>query len=64
MAAQALESTRILMNSREGGLSNSSGVLGKYLMDHISGGGAAAEFPGLAGAVMGPDSPDGPTVST
>jgi choline dehydrogenase-like flavoprotein len=31
-----------------------------YLMDHISGGGAAAEFPELAGTVMGPDSPRRP----
>lgn len=60
LAAQALESTRILLNSREGGLANSSGVLGKYLMDHISGGGAAAEFPDLAGRVMGVDSPRRP----
>jgi choline dehydrogenase-like flavoprotein len=60
MAAQALESTRILLNSRDGGLANNSGVLGKYLMDHISGGGAAAEFPDLAGTVMGPDSPRRP----
>ncbi|AMY10479.1 Paromamine 6'-oxidase [Luteitalea pratensis] len=60
MAAQALESTRILLNSREGGLANGSGVLGKYLMDHISGGGASAEFPDLAGTVMGPDSPRRP----
>nr|MBA2354433.1 GMC family oxidoreductase [Acidobacteriota bacterium] len=61
LAAQALESTRILLNSRSrqdpAGLGNSSGVLGKYLMDHISGGGAAAEFPDLAGR---PASPDGP----
>jgi choline dehydrogenase-like flavoprotein len=60
LAAQALESTRILLNSREGGLANSSGVLGHYLMDHISGGGAAAEFPDLAGPAMGPDSPRRP----
>ncbi len=60
LAAQALESTRILLNSREGGLANGSGVLGMYLMDHISGGGAAAEFPELAGTVMGPNSPRRP----
>ena len=38
LCAQALESTRILLNSatREHptGLANSSGVLGHYLMDH------------------------------
>jgi choline dehydrogenase-like flavoprotein len=56
LAAQALESTRILLNSRDGGLANASGVLGKYLMDHISGGGAVAEFPDLAGTPNGPNS--------
>ena len=34
LCAQALESARILFNSAEGGLANSSGVLGHYLMDH------------------------------
>src|SRR5438552_1049668 len=45
LCAQALESTRILLNSstREypNGLANSSGVLGHYLMDHVVGGGAS-----------------------
>ena len=44
LCAQALESTRILLNSstREysAGLANSSGALGHYLMDHVTGGGA------------------------
>jgi choline dehydrogenase-like flavoprotein len=44
LCAQALESTRILLNSstREypNGLANSSGALGHYLMDHVVGGGA------------------------
>ena len=48
MCAQALESTRILLNSstREypKGLANSSGLLGHYLMDHVVGGGASATF--------------------
>jgi len=39
LCAQALESTRILLNSstREypNGLANSSGALGRYLMDHV-----------------------------
>ncbi len=39
LAASALESTRILLNSKSAafpdGLANSSGVLGKYLMDHM-----------------------------
>ena len=46
LCAQALESTRILLNSDQGGLANSSGVLGHYLMDHTwVAGGASGEFP-------------------
>jgi len=41
LCASALESTRILLNSVSAkfpnGLANSSGVLGHYLMDHVSG---------------------------
>jgi choline dehydrogenase-like flavoprotein len=52
LCAQALESTRILLNSstREypRGLANSSGVLGHYLMDHVVGGGANGRFEDLA----------------
>lgn len=48
LCAQALESTRILLNSstREyaNGLGNSSGLLGHYLMDHVVGGGAGGVF--------------------
>lgn len=48
LCAQALESTRILLNSstREypKGLANSSGMLGHYLMDHVVGGGASGSF--------------------
>lgn len=51
LCAQALESTRILLNSatREypKGLSNSSGFLGHYLMDHVTGGGASGVFEDL-----------------
>lgn len=42
LCASTLESTRLLLNS---GAANSSGVLGKYLMDHIYGGGAAGDMP-------------------
>ena len=49
LCAQALESTRILLNSstREypNGLANSSGALGRYLMDHAVGGGATGHLP-------------------
>jgi choline dehydrogenase-like flavoprotein len=44
LCASTLESTRLLLNSQ---ICNSSGVLGKYVMDHIYGGGAAGEMPML-----------------
>ena len=68
LCAQAQESVRILFNSRSeqdpGGLANSSGVLGHYLMDHLwVTGGASGEFPELAASakasVDGPQRPDG-----
>ncbi len=50
LCAQALESVRILLNSatrqQANGLANSSGALGRYLMDHLwVAGGAEGEFP-------------------
>ena len=55
LCASTLESTRILLNSAPGGLGNTSGALGRYLMDHIYGGGAAGEMPMLeARAWSGP----------
>jgi choline dehydrogenase-like flavoprotein len=66
LCAQALESARILFNSKDrqhpAGLGNSSGVLGHYLMDHLwVAGGASGEFPDLGGtpAILGPQRPDG-----
>lgn len=51
LCAQALESTRILLNSstrdHPKGLGNSSGLLGRYLMDHVVGGGATGTFDDL-----------------
>lgn len=51
LCASALESTRILLNSRTSrfptGLANSSGQLGRNLMDHCMGGGARGKIPGL-----------------
>lgn len=44
LCASTLESTRLLLNS---GICNSSGVLGKYLMDHIYQGGATGIMPML-----------------
>lgn len=49
LCAQALESTRILLNSKSrehtAGLGNSSGLLGRGLMDHSTGAGASGELP-------------------
>src|SRR2546427_350998 len=54
LCASTLESTRILLNSKTlrfpMGLANSSGELGKNLMDHIMGGGAAGGVPAPAKA--------------
>ena len=51
LCASTLESTRILLNSAtpefSNGLANSSGALGKNLMDHIMGGGADGIIPGF-----------------
>ena len=63
LCAQALESTRILLNSAQGGLANSSGVLGHYLMDHLwVTGGAGGEFPDVPApspSLGGPRRPTG-----
>ena len=51
LCASALESVRILFNSRSStfpdGLANSSGALGRGIMDHIKNGGASGILPGL-----------------
>jgi len=51
LCAQSLESCRILLNSANrqfpNGLANSSGALGHYLMDHVTGFGASGMLPGL-----------------
>ena len=63
LCAQALESTRILLNSASGGLANSSGALGRYLMDHTwVAGGAGGEFPDAPApkpSLGGPRRPNG-----
>ena len=50
LCASAFESTRILLHSTStefpNGLGNSSGELGRNVMDHVMGGGASAEIPG------------------
>jgi choline dehydrogenase-like flavoprotein len=51
LCASALESARILLNSKSArfpdGLANSSGELGRNLMDHIMGGGARGVIEGM-----------------
>src|SRR5260370_41930250 len=44
LCASTLESARLLMNSN---ICNSNDALGKYVMDHIYGGGASGRVPGL-----------------
>ena len=59
LCAGALESTRILLNSRSvdgaEGLANSSGVLGHCLMDHASGAFTYADMPMLDASSLGQD---------
>ena len=50
LAGSSLENTRLLLNSDKGGLANSSGVLGHYVMDQISGAGVTGFLPTLKGA--------------
>src|SRR5947199_931415 len=58
LAASALESTRILLNSRSsrfpGGLGNSSSQLGHYLMDHFTVEGAGGFLPQFKSSQRGP----------
>jgi choline dehydrogenase-like flavoprotein len=50
LAASTLENTRLLLLSAKGGLANSSGTLGQYMMDQVSGGGVTGILPKLKGA--------------
>ncbi len=63
LCASTLESTRILLNSRTArfptGLANSSGQLGKNLMDHTMGGGANGTIPGLEDRTVHGNRPNG-----
>lgn len=52
LAGSSLENTRLLLNSAKGGLANSSGVLGHYLMDQVSGWGISGFLPVLKGAAI------------
>jgi len=52
LAGSSLENTRLLLNSHQGGLANSSGVLGHYLMDQVSGAGVNGFLPQLKGTAI------------
>ena len=51
LCASAIESVRLMLNSRSAtfpeGLGNSSGTLGRYVMDHHFGSGASGTYPGF-----------------
>jgi len=49
LAASTLENTRLLLLSEKGGLANSSGTLGQYMMDQVGGGGVTGILPKLKG---------------
>ncbi len=49
LAASTLENTRLLLLSAKGGLANSSGTLGHYMMDQVGGGGVSGILPILKG---------------
>ncbi|MDQ6677292.1 MAG: GMC family oxidoreductase [Acidobacteriota bacterium] len=49
LAASTLENTRLMLLSGTGGLANSSGVLGQYMMDQVGGGGVSGYLPKLKG---------------
>jgi choline dehydrogenase-like flavoprotein len=49
LAASTLENTRLLLLSAKGGLANSSGTLGHYMMDQVGGGGVSGFLPILKG---------------
>lgn len=51
LAASTLENTRLLLLSTKGGLANSSGTLGQYMIDQVSGGGVSGFLPRLKGGV-------------
>jgi choline dehydrogenase-like flavoprotein len=49
LAASTLENTRLLLLSAKGGLANSSGTLGHYMIDQVGGGGVSGFLPVLKG---------------
>jgi choline dehydrogenase-like flavoprotein len=49
LAASTLENTRLMLLSAKGGLANSSGTLGQYMMDQVGGGSVSGILPKLRG---------------
>ena len=49
LAGSTLENTRLLLLSAKNGLANSSGTLGQYMIDQVSGGGVTGYLPKLKG---------------
>ena len=49
LAASTLENTRLMLLSAKGGLANSSGLLGHYMIDQLAGGGVSGFLPKLKG---------------
>ena len=49
LAGSTLENTRLLLLSDKNGLANSSGTLGQYMIDQVSGGGVTGFLPKLKG---------------
>jgi choline dehydrogenase-like flavoprotein len=49
LAASTLENTRLMLLSAKGGLANSSGTLGHYMMDQVGGAGVSGFLPKLKG---------------
>ncbi|MFL6448626.1 MAG: GMC family oxidoreductase [Bryobacteraceae bacterium] len=49
LAGSTLENTRLLLLSHKNGLANSSGTLGHYMIDQLSGGGVTGFLPKLKG---------------
>lgn len=49
LAGSTLENTRLLLLSAKGGLANSSGTLGQYMIDQVGGGGVTGYLPRLKG---------------
>lgn len=52
LAGSTLENTRLMLLSAKGGIGNSSGVLGHYLMDQVGGAGVFGFLPQLKGAAI------------